>query len=332
MSKKTVIAMIVIMVIAACKKEKTSPTVPVVSTEELTNITSSSATAGGTIISNGNASITASGVVWSKTNNTPTLADSVISGTASSGHFTVNLANLAFGKTYYIRAYATNNVGTAYGNVVTLNTANDTTKVRFLYNGNEVTYGIIRSPKTGKKWMDRNLGASRVAVAVDDTAAYGHFFQWGRPADGHQIGTSNTTTTLATSDTPGHGNFITVSALPNDWRSDNNDNRWQTNSQGPCPAGWHVPTQTEWDAELGTGGIIDNTTAMTYLKLPAGGQRKSSNGAFSLSAGSTGSYWSSTVDPGYRIYAFYLNFISSNAGVTGSSARANGFCLRCIQN
>ena len=332
MSKQTVIVMIAVVIIAACKKEKTPVTAPVVTTAALTNITTSGATAGGTIVSNGDASIMASGVVWSKKNNTPTLADSVVNSTVSTGDFTVNLANLEFGKSYYVRAYATNSAGTGYGDVVMLTTVNDTTKVRFSYNGRVVTYGIIISPKTGRKWMDRNLGASRVAVAIDDTAAYGHYFQWGRPADGHQIRTSNTTTTLATSDTTGNGNFITVTDPPLDWRSDNNDNRWQTNPQGPCPTGWHVPTQSDWNAESGTGGITDNTTAMTYLKLPGGGSRQYADGTFSATVGNTGSYWSSTVDPGNRIYAFYLNFTSSNAGATSSGARATGYCLRCIKN
>jgi hypothetical protein len=50
---------------------------------------------------------------------------------------------------------------------------------------------------TGQVWMDRNLGASQVATSSTDPASYGDLYQWGRPADGHQIRTSAITATLA---------------------------------------------------------------------------------------------------------------------------------------
>ena len=161
--------------------------------------------------------------------------------------------------TYYVRAYATNSAGTGYGNVITFNTtANDNT-VTFTYNGATVTYGVITSPVTGRKWLDRNLGASQVATASNDRNAYGHLFQWGRPADGHQLinytssssgsGVNGKTKTLATSDVPGISTFITPDntveqngVFVYDWRNDQNTNRWAINSQGSCPSGWHVPT------------------------------------------------------------------------------------------
>jgi len=80
--------------------------------------------------------------------------------------------------------------------------------VTFTYNGEEVTYGFVE--KHGLHWMDRNLGATQVPTASDDELGYGDLFQWGRLDDGHQVRTSNTTTTLSTSDVPGHDDFITV--------------------------------------------------------------------------------------------------------------------------
>jgi hypothetical protein len=88
--------------------------------------------------------------------------------------------NLDAASTYYVRAYATNSVGTGYGNVVTFTTTADSSTVTFIYNGVTETYGIITSPVTGRKWLDRNLGATRVATAFNDRQAYGHLFQWGR--------------------------------------------------------------------------------------------------------------------------------------------------------
>jgi hypothetical protein len=137
-----------LLIALSCKKSDSAPppTAPAVTTTALTNITTSSATTGGTILTDGNSAITQSGIVWSKTNATPTLTDSVIAGTTSKGSFTTNLTSLDFNTVYYIRAFATNSVGTGYGDVVKLNTVNDTSKVRFTYNGKEVIHGIIISP------------------------------------------------------------------------------------------------------------------------------------------------------------------------------------------
>ena len=340
-----------------CKKSDSAPppTNPTVTTTALTNVTTSSATTGGTIVSNGNAAITQSGIVWSKTNTTPGLTDSVIAGITSSGSFTTNLTGLDFNTVYYIRAYATNSVGTGYGDVVKLNTANDTSKVRFTYDGKEVIYGIIISPTTGKKWLDRNLGAMQVATAFDDYKAYGDLFQWGRPADGHQLinwtsstagtGVNGTTTVLATSDVPGHNNLI-VSDVVFDWRSDNNRNRWITLHQGPCPAGWHVPNHNEWAAEIPeasggtatTGGIINRVTAFSLLKLTSAGYRTGNTDddpAGTIRRQVTfGRYHSSSdyISPGDPIvYTDILSFGSAYANIS-QTVKTWGLCVRCVMN
>ncbi len=95
----------------------------------------------------------------------------------------------------------------------------------------------VLNPSTGKTWMDRNLGASRVATSSTDAAAYGDLYQWGRLADGHQCRNSGTTTQLSSSDVPDHGDFILASSSPFDWRSPQNDNLWQgvNGVNNPCP-------------------------------------------------------------------------------------------------
>lgn len=96
----------------------------------------------------------------------------------------------------------------------------------FTYNGASWTYQEVES--NGRIWMDRNLGASQVASALDDSAAYGDLFQWGRNDDGHQVRTSDLSATLSNSDTPGHGDFIVSFGGDNDdWRDPQNDNLWQ---------------------------------------------------------------------------------------------------------
>jgi len=91
---------------------------PTITTAELTNITSNTATSGGTIPNDGGSPVTARGVCWSTSQN-PTIADSKTTDGTGTGNFTSNLTNLKTGTTYNVRAYATNNIGTTYGNQVT---------------------------------------------------------------------------------------------------------------------------------------------------------------------------------------------------------------------
>lgn len=104
-----------------CKKTE-SITLPVLSTEPVTNITFTTAASGGDITSDGNAAITARGVCWSTSSN-PTIADTKTSDGNSTGQFVSNIIGITAGTTYYVRAYATNSAGTAYGDEV-LFTAN----------------------------------------------------------------------------------------------------------------------------------------------------------------------------------------------------------------
>ena len=101
-----------------CKKA----TVPELTTVDVTQITLNSAVSGGTIKSDGGEDITEKGVCWSTTTG-PTIAESKTSDGKGSANFTSNLVGLAEGQPYYVRAYATNSVGTAYGNEVTFTTA-----------------------------------------------------------------------------------------------------------------------------------------------------------------------------------------------------------------
>ena len=96
--------------------------VPVLTTATVTNTGANSATCGGNITSNGGAVITARGICWSKNQN-PTISDTHTGDGTGIGSFTSQMSGLEPGATYYIRAYATNDIGTAYGNSVTLSIA-----------------------------------------------------------------------------------------------------------------------------------------------------------------------------------------------------------------
>lgn len=187
----------------------------------------------------------------------------------------------------------------------------------------------VTSPATGKIWMDRNLGAGQVATSSTDATAYGCLYQWGRLTDGHESRTSGTTATLSATDTPGHANFITTSAVPFDWRSTANNSLWQgvAGINNPCPTGYRLPTDTELDAERLSWGTNNAAGAFASpLKLTLGGEHFRS-GAL-LSVGTTGLYWSSTIN---GANARYLLINSTNAFMN-SVNRTEGLSVRCIKN
>lgn len=191
-----------------------------------------------------------------------------------------------------------------------------------------VVVEVINS-KTGETWMDQNLGASRVATHSADRDAYGHLFQWGRAADGHQVRTSQVTQVLSVTDQPVHGNFITVSEAPFDWRKQPNDQLWQGSKgiNNPCPTGFRVPTASEWEAEMETWSRKDSYGAFTSaLKIPAAGYKDFRSG-FILREAAAGRYWSSTVS---EDRALHLSFVTGNAYIN-SLGRSRGFSVRCIK-
>ncbi len=93
----------------------------VVTTLSVTDITETSAVAGGEVISDGGAEVTERGVCWS-TSQTPTIDDSFTTDGNGVGLFNSNLSDLSQNTTYYVRAYATNSEGTAYGEEISFKT------------------------------------------------------------------------------------------------------------------------------------------------------------------------------------------------------------------
>jgi hypothetical protein len=106
--------------------------VPTVTTQAVTDVAETTATGNGNITDLGSpTSITAYGVCWSSSSTTPTVSDNQVSNgtTTSSGAFTASITGLVAGTTYYVRAYATNVTGTAYGDVVSFTTTSTVTGV-----------------------------------------------------------------------------------------------------------------------------------------------------------------------------------------------------------
>ena len=188
----------------------------------------------------------------------------------------------------------------------------------------------VTNPKTGKTWMDRNLGASRAATSSTDEASYGDLYQWGRGTDGHQCRNSATTSTLSSTDQHLHSSFILAPTYPFNWRSPQNDNLWQgvNGVNNPCPSGYRLPTKSEFEAERKSWAQNNNLGAFgSPLKLPMAGYRNCADGSLN-DVGSSADYWGSTVN---GTYAWGLGFFSGNDYMS-SLNRAYGFSVRCLKD
>ena len=114
---------------AGCKTEA-KVTLPTVSTTEVTNITAHSATSGGNILDSKGMTVLTRGVCLAQTAN-PTINDRITIDGSGTGTFTSTPDLLTPGTGYFLRAYATNKAGTAYGNSVTFTTKSETTNTGF---------------------------------------------------------------------------------------------------------------------------------------------------------------------------------------------------------
>jgi hypothetical protein len=298
-------------------------------TTSASNVTTASATLGGNITNNGGSTVTQRGVCYS-TNSSPTTANTTTNDGSGTGSFSSNLAGLTASTTSYVRAYATNSAGTAYGNQVSFTTtAGGGGGGSPVYcNGSPTTIVDVTNPTTGEIWMDRNLGATQAATSSTDVDAYGDLYQWGRFSDGHQCRTSNTTATLSSTDQPAHGDFIEAGNI--DWRSPQNDNLWQgvNGINNPCPSGYRIPTEAELEAERLSWSSNDFTGAIyCYLRLPMGGSRSFTAGSL-LDVGWDGRYWSSTVSGSSVRYLYF----ATGAASSGFSPRASGHSVRCLKD
>ena len=142
-------------------------TLPTVTTKDVTNITTNSATCGGNVTDDGIGIVTARGICWSETHN-PTInniySEETNNGTGI-GSFTSQLTNLKDNTTYYVRSYATNEKGTAYGEERSFTTLSSSGTI----NGYKwIDLGL----PSGLKWATCNVGAN-------NPEDYGDYFAWG---------------------------------------------------------------------------------------------------------------------------------------------------------
>jgi len=260
----------------------------------------SSANVTAKIINNGIQPVTTSDIIWGFS--VPTISSYTgitTNGDISGNNFTHQMTGLSLGGTYYIVAYATNQAGTSYGEVLTY------------------THGTVFNPNTGRTWLAANLGATAFPTSMTHSAAYGSLYQWGRLKDGHENPSSAGIGSTNGNDQPNNGGkFINLTY----WTG--NFGLWQgvSGTNNPCPSGFRLPTQEEFANEI---------SSLYVLNLTYGGRRYP-NGASQQYAGDRGFYWTSSVANGERPVS--LNIRNGVTTSLGNDFNGVGMSVRCIKN
>ena len=183
---------------------------------------------------------------------------------------------------------------------------------------------------SGKIWMDRNLGATQVATSTTDADSYGDLYQWGRNTDGHEKRNSTVVAGPVSSGSEG-SDFITNGTTLRDWLSTQDDTRWNGATKGthdPCPNGYRVPTEAEFNAERLL--FPTNTGAGAYasvLKLTLTGRRDYNTSNLDH-VGNFAYYWTSTVND---VKAVRLTSANGNNFKMDYGVRGTAFSVRCLR-
>ncbi len=300
---------------------------PSVTTNPITNIYPNTATGGGNVTSQGDADVTARGVCWSTSNN-PTISDKKTVDGTGTGSFTSSLDGLTLNTTYYVRAYATNSLGTAYGQQESF-----TADYSNCGTINDVDGNTYQTVLIGTQcWMRENLKTTKyndgvTIPLVTDNAA------WSASSTEAMCWYNNDDTNYK----------VPYGALYN----------WYVVYTGKlCPAGWHVPSLTEWstlattlgEAPIAGGKMKEegtvhwqspNTGATNesgFTALPGG---KRNNLGYFQENGGASHWWSSTpyivTFPQTDAWSINLNF-SSTGVANNTDKKQSGNSIRCVRD
>jgi uncharacterized protein (TIGR02145 family) len=318
---------------------------PTVTTNAISGVTPTGAISGGNVTSDGNSPVTARGICWHTSPN-PTLADNVTNNGSGLGSFTSNISGLTPSTTYYVRAYATNGVGTAYGNAISFTTSAPPCNPVTDIDGN--TYLVLQLGS--QCWMRENLRVTRYANGTNITLS-------ATPSTNtaYRMNPNNNASNVST-----YGYLYNWAAAMNGASSSDSN---PSGVQGVCPDGWHLPSKTEWEQLKNylvsqssyhcnanneyLGKSLASTTGWnSSSNTCAVGNNPSSNNSTGFGAPPAGSFY----DYGYphvgnysffwlttqhqnpqQSYVFHVRYDSPNA-TTGYMEWKGGYSIRCVRN
>ena len=313
----TLAVWIAIINISCSKKGDPTPSQVSLTTTAVTGITLFSASGGGNITSEGGSPVTARGICWS-TNAEPTIADSKTTDGAGTGSFISSITGLTTGTTYFVRAYATNNVGTVYGNAVSFATQTITDIDGNVYHA--VTIGT-------QVWMVENL---RVTKYNNGTTI--------PLITGNTVWATQSTAAYCWYNNDAVANKIPYGALYN----------WYAVVSGKLsPPGWHIPNDGDWSIlmsylsnsgpgklkETGTGHWQSPNTGATnesgFTALPGG--IRALDGSFNF-MGHAGYWWDSSISGGGPAGNKGLLNSSGDTYFGNYQIEQMGYSVRCIKD
>lgn len=296
---------------------------PTIVTVIPTSITNTTARSGGNISSDGGSNILSRGVCWDiNPNPTISLNSKTIQGNGT-GTFASTLTGLNTNTTYFVRAYATNSNGTAYGNEIVFSSSSQSSNILTDVEGNE--YNVVTIGN--QTWMKENLRVSKFR-------------------NGDEIPTFLTNTAWQSIGSVAYSLFDDI-PVNNSFYGKLYNGYVISDPRGVCPAGWHIPSDAEWmDLEnyLGgrpvAGGKLKSTSSLWlqpntgatdesgFSGMP-GGYRNFNGGFFnspryaywwSSTLNTTTSYWSRSL----QSTVIYVS--------RGSQSFTMGLSIRCIKD
>ena len=321
MKSRIVIGLCILVILSSCFVELHY--IPRVETGRIVDITGDTLICSAQITYTGNADIISSGFCWSRHSN-PSMLDSVTIDGDNSGEFESIISGLEIGKTYYFKAYATNYVGTSYGDVIHAKMY-ETAKV------SDIDGNVYKTVKIGNQWwMAENLRVTH--------------FNNGDPINRFvydRVGTETPSIMYLhddDSDANIYGAFYNWYAL--------------TDERGLAPEGWHVTTDEEWkELEIYIGMDSSSVDTTGWRGLNTGSKLKSNYdwgyscngtniyGLNILPAGSAGTnrgyaeIWTSTLYNNNDYSAYVRSFSTSKTEIgRGHLMTTYGYSVRCVKD